>query len=322
MSLFRLVYSLRCGGCPRAHRSRPRAFPRRARSQQPSARAPRFMVANPFAFAPADSAPPSDRYRHSGTDEEHVDATISVVSKPDERGAEAVRLPGRRHPESVVGHHPRQEHPGPRARDLHAGQGGEGARYTVTARLAGVNDEAGNVVTLTQSARRDARDFGKSSPRRCSRPCKSMPTPRPASISGPPSRTRPPSAANKALKALPNNGLAEYCLAPDRHGQEGATREVVKHLQAVGQGRSAEPPGVDRSRRAQYQAANDTANMLVTFKQMLRVAPTNQKLREEPFKYFLQSGHPETAKRSPTRASRSTPTTPTCTTSRATRACS
>ena len=35
--------------------------------------------------------------------------------------------------------------------------------------------------------------------------------------------------------------------------------------------------------------------MLVAFKQMLRVAPTNQKLREEPFKYFLQSGHPETA---------------------------
>jgi len=33
----------------------------------------------------------------------------------------------------------------------------------------------------------------------------------------------------------------------------------------------------------------------VAFKQMLRVAPTNQKLREELFKYFLQTGHPETA---------------------------
>jgi tetratricopeptide (TPR) repeat protein len=29
---------------------------------------------------------------------------------------------------------------------------------------------------------------------------------------------------------------------------------------------------------------------------MLRVAPSNQKLREELFKYFLQSGHPETAR--------------------------
>ena len=45
----------------------------------------------------------------------------------------------------------------------------------------------------------------------------------------------------------------------------------------------------------QYQSANDTANTLEAFKQMLRVAPTNQKLREELFKYFLQSGHPETA---------------------------
>jgi tetratricopeptide (TPR) repeat protein len=46
---------------------------------------------------------------------------------------------------------------------------------------------------------------------------------------------------------------------------------------------------------SQYQAANDTANTLVAFKEMLRVAPTNQKLRQELFKYFLQSGHPETA---------------------------
>ena len=33
---------------------------------------------------------------------------------------------------------------------------GEGGRYTVTARLVGVNDDAGNVVTLTQNAERDA----------------------------------------------------------------------------------------------------------------------------------------------------------------------
>ena len=101
------------------------------------------------------------------------------------------------------------------------------------------------------------------------------------------------------------------CIAQDKKAPRG---EVVKHLQAVGQGRPAEPPGLDRARRPSIRQANDTANTLVAFKQMLRVAPTNQKLREELFKYFLQSGHPETASRWPTKGSRSTRTTPTSTT--------
>jgi tetratricopeptide (TPR) repeat protein len=69
---------------------------------------------------------------------------------------------------------------------------------------------------------------------------------------------------------------------------------VVKHLQAAAKGDPLSLP-VWTALATQYQQANDTANTLVAFKEMLRVAPTNQKLREELFKYFLQSGHPETA---------------------------
>jgi tetratricopeptide (TPR) repeat protein len=68
----------------------------------------------------------------------------------------------------------------------------------------------------------------------------------------------------------------------------------VKHLQASAKGDPLSLP-VWTALATQFQQANDTANTLVAFKQMLRVAPTNQKLREELFKYFLQSGHPETA---------------------------
>jgi tetratricopeptide (TPR) repeat protein len=69
----------------------------------------------------------------------------------------------------------------------------------------------------------------------------------------------------------------------------------VKHLQAAVKGDPLSLPAWT-ALATQYQQANDTANTLVAFKQMLRVAPTNQKLREELFKYFLQSGHPETAR--------------------------
>jgi tetratricopeptide (TPR) repeat protein len=93
---------------------------------------------------------------------------------------------------------------------------------------------------------------------------------------------------------VPNHGLAHYCLALLAQDKKAPRAEVVKHLQASAKGDPLSLP-VWTALATQYQQANDTANTLVAFKQMLRVAPTNQKLREELFKYFLQSGHPETA---------------------------
>ena len=93
---------------------------------------------------------------------------------------------------------------------------------------------------------------------------------------------------------LPDHGLAQYCLALLAQDKKASRAEIVKHLQAAAKGDPLSLP-VWTALATQYQQANDTANTLVAFKQMLRVAPTNQKLREELFKYFLQSGHPETA---------------------------
>jgi tetratricopeptide (TPR) repeat protein len=103
-------------------------------------------------------------------------------------------------------------------------------------------------------------------------------------------------AANKAIKTLPNHGLAEFCLAQIAMDRKAPRPEVVKHLHAATKG---DPMSLQvwTALATQHQQANDTANTLVAFSQMLRVAPTNQKLREELFKYFLQSGHPETARK-------------------------
>jgi hypothetical protein len=102
-------------------------------------------------------------------------------------------------------------------------------------------------------------------------------------------------AAQKAIKAVPNHGLAHYCLALLAQDKKAPRGEIVKHLQASAKGDSLSLP-VWTALATQYQQANDTANTLVAFKQMLRVAPTNQALRERLFKYFLASGHPETAR--------------------------
>jgi tetratricopeptide (TPR) repeat protein len=171
---------------------------------------------------------------------------------------------------------------------------GDGGRYASTARLVGVNDDAGNVVALTQNAGETPEAFGKRLAEALTPAVKSLADAK-ACIE---QRTAKPDkateAANKAIKVLPNHGLAEYCLALLAQDKKAPREEVVKHLQASVKGDPLSLP-VWTALATQYQQANDTANTLVAFKQMLRVAPTNQKLREELFKYFLQSGHPETA---------------------------
>jgi tetratricopeptide (TPR) repeat protein len=171
---------------------------------------------------------------------------------------------------------------------------GEGNRYTVTARLTGVNDDAGNVVTLTQNAGESPEAFGKRLADALEPAVKSLPDAKACVDQRTTKPDKAADAAEKAIKQLPDHGLAHYCLALITADKKGPRGEVVKHLQAAVKGDPLSLPAWT-SLATQYQQSNDTANTLVAFKQMLRVAPTNQKLREELFKYFLQTGHPETA---------------------------
>ncbi len=172
---------------------------------------------------------------------------------------------------------------------------GQGGRYAVTARLLGVSDDAGNVVTLAQNqgespagvrqaARRGARPDGEVAPRR-------QGVHRPAQEQAGQGRRMPPTRPSRRCPTTASPTTASRSSPRTRRRPRA---EVVKHLQASAKGDPLSLP-VWTALATQFQQANDTANTLLAFKQMLRVAPTNQKLREELFKYFLQSGHPETA---------------------------
>jgi tetratricopeptide (TPR) repeat protein len=271
-------------------------IPRTARNpSQTVAMAPRFMVANPFAFAPADSAPAvaigsSLRNEMKGV----VGRDFQIVEQSQMNDA----LTQYGYPKDAI--------LSPAlattlAKNIQARflvsstmAKGEGNRYTVTARLAGVNDDAGYVVTLNQNAGERPEAFGKRLADALEPAVQALEEAK-ACVD---QRTAKPDkaieAANKAIKELPNHGLAHYCLAQVAQAKKAPRAEIVKHLQAASKGDPLSLP-VWTALATQYQQANDTANTLVAFKQMLRVAPTNQKLREELFKYFLQSGHPETA---------------------------
>ncbi len=269
-------------------------IPRGSRSQTVTA-APRLMVANPFANAPADSANAVRIGSAARTEMKDVAGRNYTVVEQSQMN-DALKQYG--YPVDAILSPPLATTLAKniQARVLMTGtMVRAGDRVAVTARLTGVNDDAGNVVALTQGQGQSLEDFGKKLAQALAPAVKALPDAK-ACVD---QRTSKPDkavdAANKAIKALPNHGLAEFCLAQIAMDKKSPRPEVVKHLQAATKGDPMSLP-VWTALATQYQQANDTANTLKAFSQMLRVAPTNQKLREELFKYFLQSGHPETAR--------------------------
>jgi tetratricopeptide (TPR) repeat protein len=272
-------------------------IPRRNQRMQAAAvNAPRLMVANPFAYAPGDSAIAvriGSAMRQEMKD--IAGRNFSVVEQAQMN--DALKQYG--YPTDAILSPPLAATLAKniQARVLVTGTlaKSDGDRPAVSARLIGVNDDAGNVVTLTQQQGQSLDDFGKRLARALAPAVKSLPDAKACVDQRPSKRDKAEDAANKATKTLPNHGLAQFCLAQIATDKKAPRPEIVKHLQASTKGDPLSLP-VWTALATQYQAANDTANTLVAFKQMLRVAPTNQKLREELFKYFLQSGHPETAR--------------------------
>jgi tetratricopeptide (TPR) repeat protein len=294
MFLFRLV-TLAVVGSSVLSPLAAQGIPRGSRTSSTVTTAPRFMVANPFAFAAADSAPAvkiGTALREGmkgivGRDYQVIEQTqmndaLTQYGYPKDAilsPALAITLAKNIQARFVVNS------------TLNKAEGG---RYTVTARLIGISDDAGNVVTLTQNAGETPEAFGKRLATALQPAVKSLADAKACVEQRTSKPDKAADAAAKALKTLPNHGLAEYCLALLAQDKKAPRGEIVKHLQASAKGDPLSLP-VWTALATQYQQANDTANTLVAFKQMLRVAPTNQKLREELFKYFLQSGHPETA---------------------------
>ena len=166
-------------------------------------------------------------------------------------------------------------------------------QYTVQGRLVGVSDEAGSVVVVPQDGL-TLTDLGGRVADRLQPAYKALPDAKACNDARATKPDKAAEAANKALKEDPGSGLAEYCLAQIALAKKD-TKEAIKHFQAAAKG---DPLSLAAwsNLAEQYQAQHDTANVLATFRQLLIVAPTNQKLREQAFKYFLNANKPDIAK--------------------------
>lgn len=171
----------------------------------------------------------------------------------------------------------------------------EGNRYAITARLVGANDDAGYTIHAVQEPGQDLAAFGQSIAASFEPAVKALEDARDCVNL---SQEKPNDArkeAEKALKTLPDHGLASYCLAQLAIRDSAPREQVIERLQTTVKGDSLSLPAWTLLAQ-QYQTGGDTARMLGAFENMLRVAPTNQALREEIFRQFLNLGEIDRAK--------------------------
>jgi tetratricopeptide (TPR) repeat protein len=171
---------------------------------------------------------------------------------------------------------------------------GEGGRYTVEARLAGVNDDAGQMVRLSQNSNESFEDFGSRVADSFAAAFRALADAKQCETLRQTAPDKAMEAAQKALKTLPGSGLAHYCLAQIAIAKKAPVDSILAHLKLATQGDPLSLPAWT-ALAVEYQAKGDSAQTIETFKQLLRVAPTNEPLRKEAFRLFLNYGKPEAA---------------------------
>ena len=170
----------------------------------------------------------------------------------------------------------------------------ESGVYSVTARLAGVNDDAGNVVVVRQAPGQSAKQFGEAVADQFVPAVKSADEAKECTDLRASKPDKAAEAARKAIGILPTNGLAQYCLAMLALDRKAPSKEVIASLQEAVKGDPQSLPAWTQLAK-EYEAEGDSAQVIEAFQRMLLAAPTNQPLREAAFKLFLQYGHPDAA---------------------------
>ena len=265
---------------------------RASRPPRPTQNLPRLLVANPHTFVTADSAASvrvgsglrdkietvADKWYQVITRAQMNDALLQYGYPPD-----AILPP-------LVA---RQLATQLQARAIVFGSlnRGEGGKVSVETRLMARNDQTGFIVTSAQATGQSFEDFGA----KIGESLKGAFAALPDAIAcqdlsvGEPAKAI--EAANKALKAQPNYGLASMCMAQISLAKKAPVDEVLKYYRAAttGDRLSIEAWG---GLLGQYQAKGDTAAIIDTYKQLILVAPNNQKVVEEAVRFFVIAGQP------------------------------
>jgi tetratricopeptide (TPR) repeat protein len=268
--------------------------PNRLPPQRPNPN-PRLLVATPYVFSSADSAAAVQvgiglRNRLSG----QADRWFNVITREQMNEAlEQYAYPiDAVLPPLVVRNLATQL----QARTMVGSTMTRGAdgRYTIQVRLAGLNDDAGHAVTLAQAPTQSLEAFGTAAANALIPAFRALPDARECMDELAANAGRAAGAAERALRQQEKHGLAAYCLG-ELALVRGDQPAAIRHFSDATEG---DPLSLKAWNQLAilYQVTGDSANTVTTFQQMLRVAPTNQALREEAFGLFLRYDRPGAAR--------------------------
>lgn len=169
-------------------------------------------------------------------------------------------------------------------------------RYSITARLANVGGslDAGHVVTVAQAAGQPLADFGSAVGDAILPAVKGWAEGLNCVNQSSTKPDKAAEAAAKAYKVLPGHGLAAFCLAEMAKKRDSVGTATLQAWQEVVKGDALSLTAWSQIGLI-YQITKDSAKVVETYQQMLRIAPTNQILRDESYKIFTGYGRPDAA---------------------------
>ena len=270
-------------------------IPAGAGRASPSQAAPKLLVTNPYVFTSEDSAAAveagmglRDRMgRVVGTkfrvvDREQMNEALATWGYPADAilaGPVARRFANELRAWTFVS-----------SAMAHRG----GGNYSLTARLAGVNDKAGLVVTVDRDPAQSLKAMGEATAELLREGIRAYEDAKDCVDQMVEKPDKAAASAEKAVRRVPNHGLANFCLAQIAIAkQEGPSTIIPLLNKAVEGDPQSLPAWTDLA--TQYEALGDSAKVIEAFQQMLLIAPTNQQLRETAIRLFNQYGQPDAA---------------------------
>lgn len=257
--------------------------------------APRMLVANPFTANQADSAAAvaignglRERLsRHVGRDfsvvtREQMNAALAEWGYPADAILNqvtattfAIKVPARTMVQSHLTRNP-------------------GGGLALSARLIGTNEAAGFLVSMSQPAGTKLEEFGAQVADLLRPGIRALGEARGCIEQAATKPDKAVEAAEKALKLIPNHGLAEFCLGALAAKEDSTSAEALRHYRnaIIGDAQSIE---AYRQIGLIQQYTKDSTGVIETYQTMLRVDPTNQLLRDDAFGLFQRYGRPEAA---------------------------
>ncbi len=268
---------------------------RAARPPRPVQRLPRLFVATPFVFATTDS---TAAVRVGDGLRKRMDKVAGKWFRVISRDQMNEALMQYAYPSDAVlaPMVSLQLAKTLQARAMVAGtmsKGGDNL-FSAVVRVLGVNDKAGYLVALNQVENESLEDFGKKLADLLDEAFKALPDAQECWEKQADDPEEAMKKAANALKRLPNHGLAEFCLGQIHADQHSPSDSVISHFRNATRGDSLSLDAWSQL-AIQYEATGDSNGTIDTFKQMLRVAPTNQALRDNAFRVFQAYGRPDEA---------------------------